>query len=76
MSEIGVHQAKTNFSKLLRRVAAGEEIIITSSGRPVAKLGPIGNTNQRQLGTDEGVYKVPDDFNESLPESLIDAFEK
>ncbi len=76
MSDVGVHYAKTNFSKLLRRVAAGEEIIITSSGRPVAKLGPLSSNNQRRFGVDEGTYLVPENFNDPLPESVLDAFEK
>lgn len=35
---INVHDAKTNFSKLLARVQQGEEIVIARSGTPVAKL--------------------------------------
>lgn len=38
MTDVEVHEAKTTFSKLLRRVAAGEEITITSSGKAVARL--------------------------------------
>jgi len=41
MKVINVHEAKTNFSKLLDRVAAGEQIIIGKAGRPVARLEPI-----------------------------------
>ena len=40
MRIINVHQAKTNFSKLVKRVAAGEEIIIAKAGKPVARLIP------------------------------------
>ena len=38
MAEVNIHQAKTHLSRLLNRVAAGEEIIISKAGRPVAKL--------------------------------------
>jgi prevent-host-death family protein len=38
--EIGVLQAKTNLSALLRRAARGERIVITRHGRPLAELGP------------------------------------
>lgn len=38
MGVFNVHDAKTHFSRLLDRVAQGEEIIIAKSGRPVAKL--------------------------------------
>jgi prevent-host-death family protein len=40
MSTIGAYEAKTRFSQLLERVAAGEEITITKHGRPVARLIP------------------------------------
>jgi prevent-host-death family protein len=38
MIEVGTFEAKTNLSALLERVAAGEEVIITKHGRPVARL--------------------------------------
>ena len=37
-SQVNVHDAKTNFSKLLARVQAGEEVVIARAGRPVARL--------------------------------------
>ena len=37
-TSVGIYEAKTHFSKLLRRAAAGEEIVITSAGTPIAKL--------------------------------------
>ena len=44
MNVINVHDAKTNFSKLLERVASGARIIIGKAGKPVACLGPFNNT--------------------------------
>jgi prevent-host-death family protein len=41
MTEIGSFEAKNRFSELLVRAEAGEELIITRRGRPVAKLVPI-----------------------------------
>ena len=40
-NEIGAYEAKTNFSKLLEKVASGEEITITKHGTPVARLVPV-----------------------------------
>ena len=62
MAEVSVHEAKTHLSRLLRRVAAGEEVVIARSGKPVARLVPIRRRKRRQLGTDRGVFEVPDDF--------------
>jgi len=75
MTTVGVHEAKTHLSKLLKRVAAGEEIVILSSGQPVARLVPINTPRRRQLGTDRGRFEVPDDFNDPLPENVLEAFE-
>lgn len=44
MNVINVHEAKTNFSKLLDRAASGERIIIGKAGKPVARLEPFSNT--------------------------------
>ena len=76
MAMVGVHEAKTHFSKLLRRVAMGEEIIITRGGEPVAKLTPVGKAGKRTLGTDEGTFEVPDDFNAPLPDDVLSDFER
>ncbi len=75
MAQVGVHEAKTHLSRLLRRVAAGEEIVITSGGRPAARLVPVGAPAQREFDLDRGVVVVPDDFDEPLPASIGDAFE-
>jgi prevent-host-death family protein len=75
MAEVGVHEAKTHLSRLLRRVAAGEEIVITSGGRPAAKLVPV-EPGQRVFGSEAGILDVPDDFDEPLPQELLDEFYK
>lgn len=73
--EVNVHEAKTNLSRLLRRVAAGEEIVIARAGIPVARLVPVDCHEPRQLGSDEGLFAVPDDFDAPLPEEVLRDFE-
>ena len=71
---MNVHAAKTNFSKLLVRVANGEEIVIAKGGVPVARLVPYGSgTQPRPLGMFAGEMWVSDDAFET-PEWLMDAF--
>jgi prevent-host-death family protein len=71
---VGVHDAKTNFSRLLERVLDGEEILITRRGEAVARLVPARPA--RRFGTDRGRLVVPEDFDDPLPDELLDAFER
>jgi prevent-host-death family protein len=66
---INIHQAKTHFSKLLKKVAEGGEVTISRAGVPVAKLiavGPKGKS--RPLGMDTGKIWIADDFDVLDPE--------
>jgi prevent-host-death family protein len=73
--EVNIHQAKTHFSKLLERVALGEEVIIAKAGKPVAKLVAISESRPRfKLGSAKGEFVVPDDFNDPLPKEIEDLF--
>ena len=73
---VNIHEAKTHLSRLLRRVAAGEEVTIANAGKPVARLVPVAPVpRRRELGFMKGSLKVPDDFNAPLPDELLDAFE-
>lgn len=73
---VGVHEAKTHLSRLLERVAAGEEITITRRGEAVARLLPAERGPSRKLGMDRGRYTVPDDFDAPLPDEALDTFER
>ena len=72
---MNVYEAKTHLSRLLRRVRAGEEIVIADNGEPVAKLVPFripGGT--RELGGDEDLVTVASDFDAPLPDDVVAAF--
>jgi prevent-host-death family protein len=76
MKAVNTHEAKTQFSRLLRRVAAGEEITIANRGVPVARLVPASATGtKRKLGAFNGQMTIPADFDAPLPEELLVAFE-
>lgn len=71
-----MHEAKTHLSRLLREVAAGEEVTITRDGVAVAKLVPVARTpSQQWFGRYEGVFEVPEDFDEPLPAEMQQYFE-
>jgi prevent-host-death family protein len=76
MTRIDMHEAQTEFSRLVERARDGEEIIIERSGRSVAKIVAY-EKNPHGLLALEGVWKgkvkIADDFDE-LPEDLQRAF--
>jgi len=76
MPKYNVHEAKTQLSKLLERVAAGEEVIIAKSGVPVARLVPAAPVPARPLGTEKGRVFIADDFDAPLPKDILKAFEE
>ena len=76
MATMNIHEAKTHFSKLLRRVAAGEEILIARAGRPVARLIPVRDESvPRVLGGYIGEVTWEGDFDAPLPTDVLDSFE-
>jgi prevent-host-death family protein len=73
--EVNIHEAKTHLSKLLQRVAVGEEITIARAGVPVARLVPLQlERRPRPLGMDRGLFEVPEDFDAPLPPKILAAF--
>ena len=75
MDQVNIHQAKTQLSRLLERVAAGEEIVIAKSGKPLAKLVPFREV-VRQPGRLKGKIKIGRDFAAPLPDALAAAFRR
>ncbi|SON60208.1 hypothetical protein MSIMFI_01702 [Mycobacterium simulans] len=73
---VGVHEAKTRMSELLRLVDSGQEIEIARGGEPVAKLVPFHPRETRRLGIDQGVYTVPEDFDAPLPDDVLASFNR
>ena len=72
---VNVHEAKTNFSKLLELAHSGQEIILAKSGKPYALLTSLPpEQSRRKPGRLPG--KVPDSFFDPLPEEEIAAWER
>ena len=74
--EVNIHEAKTHLSRLLQRVAAGEEVTIARSGVPVARLVAVEPEKKsiRPLGMDRGRIWIADDFDAPLPDDLLKEF--
>jgi prevent-host-death family protein len=70
--KVNIHQAKTHLSRLLQRVAAGEEVTIARAGVPVAKLISAGSQSKsRPMGMDQGKIWIAEDFD--APDPALEA---
>jgi prevent-host-death family protein len=74
MATVNIYEAKTQFSKLVKRVRAGQEIIIADAGKPVAKLVPIEPPKgPRVLGQyRDKIWISADAFDPMTPQELAE----
>ena len=74
---MNIHEAKTHLSRLLARVAKGDEVIIARAGKPVARLVPVQRAKRMDqlLGIDKGRLWIAEDFDGPLPEEILAALE-
>ena len=76
MSTVTIHDAKTNLSKLIARVEAGEEIVIARGKTPVARLTPVRpRPAGRRFGALKGVISIGPEFFEPLSDADIAEWE-
>jgi prevent-host-death family protein len=76
MTTVTIHAAKTQLSKLIARVEAGEEVIIARRDKPVARLVPIETPQpKRQFGSMRGRARVGPEFFDPLPEEELRLWE-
>ena len=71
MVKVNVHEAKTQLSRLLAKVEAGEEVTIARNGKPVARLVRCNERGKRKPGSMAGQFTVPDSFFDPLPEEEL-----
>ena len=64
-----------DFTELIHRVLSGEEVILSQAGTPVARISPYSAQKLPRIpGLDKGKVIIADDFNEPLPEDIINDF--
>jgi prevent-host-death family protein len=69
MTQVNIHDAKTHLSRLLEQVEAGEEVVISRAGRPIARLVAYrGMDKPRRAGSWRGRVRIAPDFDELPPE--------
>ena len=75
MQEVNVHEAQTQLPLLLTQVEAGEEIVITRNGKPVARLVDCQPGGKRRFGAWKDRIAVDDSFFDPLSEEELSAWE-
>lgn len=73
MTVNNIHEAKTNFSKLIKPVLNGEGVVIAKAGKPLVRILPFeaGDFSPRLPGFDKGKIGRMPDFDEPLSEFEI-----
>jgi prevent-host-death family protein len=74
MTQVNIHVAKTHLSRLLEQVEAGEEVVISRAGRPIARLVAYrALAEPRRPGGWKGRVRIAPDFDR-LPHEIESAF--
>jgi prevent-host-death family protein len=73
--QVNMHEAKTHLSRLVERVEAGEEIVLSRAGKPVARIVAVRPpSGSRTPGALRGRIRISDDFDAPLPDEMASAF--
>lgn len=78
MAHVSTDEIKRDLAAFLRRIEGGEVLTIMQEGKPVAEIRPVASdpvTSLRPFGLCAGEFVVTDDFDEPLPESLLQEFD-
>lgn len=77
MITISIDKVKRNFLKYLQRVEGGETLLILRDDKPIAEIKPVSPSflQLRPFGLCAGEFVLPDDFDDPLPEHILQAFE-
>ncbi len=75
MRQVNIHEAKTQLSKLIEAVEAGEEIVLARAGKPVARLVGLQRDQVRKPGGLKGEMWIAEDFDGPLPDDIQRFFE-
>jgi len=85
-ASVNIHEAKTQFSKLVRRAEEGEEIVVRRGSEPVAQIGPLKKRGgargfgsmkgEIRMASDEEMKKADEEIEQMFEESVIFPEEK
>jgi len=71
MTQVNMHEAKTQLSRLVEKALDGEDVVIARAGKPLVRIVPLdGASKRRRGGFVRG--KLTDEFFDPLPEAELD----
>ncbi len=74
-STVNIPETADQFTALLHRVQAGEEVLLSQDGIVIARVVPIRNPTQPRIpGQDKGKVVISSDFNDPLPDNILNDF--
>jgi len=76
MKTVNIYDAKTRFSQLVDKAAAGEDVIVSRHGKPLVRITRLSEPPRRiRYGVLKGKVKVAKDFDAPLPRKVLAEFE-
>jgi prevent-host-death family protein len=77
MKPVNIYDAKTRFSELVDKAAAGDDVIVSRNGKPLVRITRLEGERKRRIkfGTLKGKIKLSADFDAPLPEEVLAGFE-
>jgi prevent-host-death family protein len=77
MKPVNIYEAKTRFSQLVDKAAAGEDVIVSRNGKPLVRITRLANGEKQRIkfGVLKGKVKIAADFDAPLPHDVLAAFE-
>lgn len=81
MTTVNIRDMEQDLAGYLRRVQLGETLLVLEEGQPLAEIKPFPNDasperKPRPFGLCKGDFVVPDNFDDPLPEDILQDFEQ
>jgi prevent-host-death family protein len=77
MKPVNIYEAKTRFSQLVDKAAAGEDVIVSRNGKPLVRITRLASGQKQRIkfGVLKGKLKIAADFDAPLPAEVLADFE-
>jgi prevent-host-death family protein len=75
MESVNIYEAKTHLSRLVDKAAAGEDVVVSRNGKPLARITALTPPKRRiKFGVLKGKLKIPPNFDDPLPQDVLAQF--